>query len=272
MFCSNCGTQIADDSRFCSKCGKQVNTSATPNPGPSPSASPKSAAVSQGMPASPALGAVQLKCPSCGAPLSNDRSRCEFCGAELLLVQNGSAFQLKDALSCPKCGRPMGSEAWFCVKCGYVVPEDRELVRQMQKKQAFLKDDVKRNPPEVGKILGPILEPGEFLYYAVTISKKSHYVVTEKRILLTTKKGLVQIPLGEVVAIGDVEPWSTWGNLIGYQFDIQTFKERLTVQFPEGAMNLLFRLQSEVQAALVLHNSGERDVRAVILTLNVPPT
>lgn len=208
---------------------------------------------------------MSLKCPDCGAPLSKDHTKCEFCGTELVLVQDGSAFQTRQIVSCPKCSSQIGSGSWFCVKCGYVLPEHRARILELQKKQRFLQQDVRRADPNLAKAL----EPGEFLYFT-TGSKGMFYAATENRLLIQSKKKpLQQYPWSEVVAVGEVLPRYSWGTAIGYQFEVQTFRGPEIFQFPELALSEAFRFHSEVVVALALHNSGEKDVRQVIISLNV---
>lgn len=82
MFCSKCGTQLPDDATFCYKCGTRVGGGAQ--------------AAAPAKPSAPVIAsptATQMKCPSCGAPLSPKFGEmiitCEYCGSSVALGGEG---------------------------------------------------------------------------------------------------------------------------------------------------------------------------------------
>ena len=82
MFCPKCGTQLPDQAVFCYKCGAKVGLVSQPQPtsgGSGPVLAPG--------------GATQLKCPSCGAPISPKFGEmiitCEYCGSSISLANDG---------------------------------------------------------------------------------------------------------------------------------------------------------------------------------------
>jgi hypothetical protein len=81
LYCPKCGAQVPDDAAFCMKCGTSVATT-----------QPKQAAVSTAPILAP-LGAVALKCPSCGGPISPKFGEmvitCEYCGTGIALANDG---------------------------------------------------------------------------------------------------------------------------------------------------------------------------------------
>jgi zinc-ribbon domain len=88
MFCSRCGTQLPDNARFCYSCGAQLGggSSAPGAPGmgaPPPPPPPPTA------PSAP----KDLKCPTCGAPLSPEIGdavlTCQYCGATVSIAGTG---------------------------------------------------------------------------------------------------------------------------------------------------------------------------------------
>ena len=85
MYCMKCGAQLPDDAKFCFKCGATMG-----NGGGSQSQQPSSTSSSQILAPS---GATQLKCPSCGAPISPKFGEmiitCEYCGTSITLETNG---------------------------------------------------------------------------------------------------------------------------------------------------------------------------------------
>lgn len=72
-----------------------------------------------------AMPAEILHCPDCGAPVSSDATRCEFCGATLATVACPSCFGLMfaGAKFCSHCGakaervESAGGEARLCPRC-----------------------------------------------------------------------------------------------------------------------------------------------------------
>ncbi len=82
MFCPKCGTQLPDDAGFCYKCGAKM--SIPQGQQGSPAQSPAVIAPS---------GATQLKCPSCGAPITPKFGEmiitCEYCGSSVSLGNEG---------------------------------------------------------------------------------------------------------------------------------------------------------------------------------------
>lgn len=196
--------------------------------------------------------------------------RCEFCGTELILVQGGTGPQMNQATTCPRCGRPLGFGAWLCSKCGYFSPENSQKVRELQAKQKFLQDDLKKKVPGLANILGA----NEYVYYC-------HYgptyfqAVTEKRFLINAREDrglrgfggwvLQEAPWGEVVAAGDLQNKSNFMGDRWTEFEIQTFKGPIVCK---NDWRAAARLHQEAKHALGLHNAGARDIRAVIFALN----
>jgi hypothetical protein len=80
LYCPKCGTQLPDEAAFCMKCGTSLAA-----------AQPKQAASTT--PILAPSGAVSLKCPSCGAPISPKFGEmiitCEYCGAGITLGDDG---------------------------------------------------------------------------------------------------------------------------------------------------------------------------------------
>lgn len=87
VYCSSCGSQLPDDAAFCHRCG----SAATPA-GSGQAAQPTSSPSRAGQIVS-ASGAVSLKCPGCGAPVSPRFGEmiitCEYCGGSVTLGSEG---------------------------------------------------------------------------------------------------------------------------------------------------------------------------------------
>ena len=85
MFCQKCGTQLPDDAGFCYKCGSRQGAAQAPQQQPQ-------APQAGGETIAPA-GATQLKCQSCGAPITPKFGEmiitCEYCGGSVSLGNQG---------------------------------------------------------------------------------------------------------------------------------------------------------------------------------------
>ncbi len=101
MFCQKCGKQIPDGAVFCNFCGAQQGVVAQAAPQAAPGAPPGyPGQAPQAAPAPPAqpAGTKDLKCASCGAPLSLTGGlaviTCEYCGTATSMGSGGwSAVQ-----------------------------------------------------------------------------------------------------------------------------------------------------------------------------------
>ena len=82
MYCPRCGTNLPEQAVFCYKCGAKVGLIAQPQP----------ASGGPGQVLAPG-GATQLKCPSCGAPISPKFGEmiitCGYCGSSVSLANDG---------------------------------------------------------------------------------------------------------------------------------------------------------------------------------------
>lgn len=81
MFCIKCGTQLPDNAAFCFKCGSKQQTQDS-----------KPAQAASEMPSQP-QDAKEIKCPSCGAPITPKYGEmvitCEYCGSSVTLENAG---------------------------------------------------------------------------------------------------------------------------------------------------------------------------------------
>jgi double zinc ribbon protein len=86
IYCSRCGTALPDDARFCAKCGAPIGGAPSPA-APAPSASAAASA------AIAPPGVQELKCPSCGAPITPTFGEmvitCDYCGSSVSLGGQG---------------------------------------------------------------------------------------------------------------------------------------------------------------------------------------
>lgn len=73
----------------------------------------------------------------------------------------------------------------------------------------------------------------------------------------------------EVVAVGDVTPRHAYSSVIGYEFEVQTFKGSVVLKLPRFGRSEVSRLHKEVVGALRLHATGQKDIRSVTLSLRL---
>ncbi|HKU32287.1 MAG TPA: zinc ribbon domain-containing protein [Candidatus Nitrosotalea sp.] len=81
MYCIKCGSQLPDDAAFCVKCGAKQQTTPAQQEQPVEKVSSQSS------------GVTEIKCPSCGAPISPKFGEmvitCEYCGSSITLENKG---------------------------------------------------------------------------------------------------------------------------------------------------------------------------------------
>ncbi len=90
IFCRKCGAELPDDARFCSKCGASIGGEAGGAPGAGGTGGgPGGASRTLLAP----VGAQELKCPSCGAPIHPVFGEmvitCDYCGGSVTLGGQG---------------------------------------------------------------------------------------------------------------------------------------------------------------------------------------
>jgi len=92
LYCIKCGTQLPDDAAFCYKCGAKVGFTST-QPAPSASGGPAQSVSSPAQPVLAGADVKELKCPSCGAPITPKFGEmvitCEYCGSSVSLSPEG---------------------------------------------------------------------------------------------------------------------------------------------------------------------------------------
>lgn len=202
---------------------------------------------------------IPLKCPNCGAMVPRETMKCQYCGADLILAQDGSTLLPRKQNVCPKCGNSMANGSWFCVMCGEVITKDVNHLKQIQKKLRFQQESLKKDMPE---ILDKI-EPNEFIYflfYYKGFLANKYFIITDKKLMKFELYGQYwEAPLSEIVSIGNPE-------FDGYRnkFTVQTFNETVPFDFGE---NSCWDFHRAVHQALNDYNLQKKDIRALICSL-----
>jgi len=144
---------------------------------------------------------IALKCPSCGAHLEKNEMKCQYCGAELVLLPDNSAFSLRSQSACPKCGSINEKSSWFCLNCNTILTKDTEMLKRIQKKAKFNQEEneklfASKVPLQIS------LAPDEFFH--MTFSKeqvKNFYAVTNKRVMQYVNGKYNEISISDIVAV-----------------------------------------------------------------------
>jgi len=132
-----------------------------------------------------------------------------------------------------------------------------------------MQDDVRKKFPK----LSDVLVPDEYIEYCFKggrLPPWGYFAVTEKRLLLRHKPRLFGAVVleehdwSEVVAIGDIR-----SDSLGVRLLVQTLKGDVNLHFMQDEIGDAHRVQSEIAAALNRHNAGQRDIHALIWSLDL---
>jgi RNA polymerase subunit RPABC4/transcription elongation factor Spt4 len=211
---------------------------------------------------------VSLKCPNCGALIEKDRMKCQYCGAELILLPNGSGLEFKVETACPKCGRTNEKSSWFCVNCNTILTEDIEMLRERQRKMRFLQNKIKNDLPD---LITKTLDSDEIFYCEVNSGNGLQYfVVTNKRLTSYMKKffsgaDCTEVLLKDIVSISPLFLNSPcFFNVTTFNGDLK-FETYPFIINPTGFQVFYKR----VREALADYEMRKKNIVAVILGLNL---
>ena len=205
-----------------------------------------------------------LKCPNCGSNISRQSMKCEYCGAELVLAQDGQSMLTRNRNACPKCGNQIAEGVWFCPHCGEVTAKDvktLEHLKQIQKRFVFQQEDTKSKMAQ----LGDKLEPNEYIYYLLYhygILSNKYYAVTEKKLIKFDYNEYWETPLSDIVAIGD-----PIYNQYNVTLKVQTFNETVTLDFGE---TMDYNFYNALHQAIDDYTCQRKNIRAVVYNLKFP--
>jgi RNA polymerase subunit RPABC4/transcription elongation factor Spt4 len=211
-------------------------------------------------------GLVALKCPNCGSFLERGQMKCQYCGAELVLLPDGSSLRFRGERTCPNCGATNEFSSWFCTNCGAVLTEDTDMLREFQSKIKFEQERTKSFLPSW---MNEKIEPNEYIYFSLYWTKggNNFYIITDKRIIKSKDGSYVDIPLSEVVGIGD--PKVKVGFFLpSTSFEVNTFQGTIVFDFGDDAANC-GKLCGIMRKAVANYNCRKKDVKALILSLDL---
>jgi hypothetical protein len=163
----------------------------------------------------------------------------------------------------------LGSGSWFCSKCGYVMPDHKDRVRELQTKLKFLQGDTRTKVPDLAGDIGA----DEYIIYCHTYRVPHEYIAVMERGLTirSLKHGKREFPWSQVAAVGDPRRATSKG-LMGrpaWTFEVQTLGEPVDFWFDQHDVQGAFKVHSEVVNALRLHNADEKPIGAIILSLKM---
>ena len=175
---------------------------------------------------------VALKCPNCGGLVARNEMKCEYCGAELIALSDGSSFGLKNQSACPQCGEKIEASSWFCPNCSTILIKDIEVLRRLQKKVRFLTEGTKQEfLKKVPSSFAKGLEADEFFYMTLSREQGDNFFgVTNKRIIKFKDGEYTEIPLSDVVGVypiraktGAFIPFVPIPPKVTLEFEVSTF-------------------------------------------------
>lgn len=167
-----------------------------------------------------------LNCPNCGALVSRETMKCEYCGADLIIAADGT-FASRGMMSCPKCGFSIPKGSWLCINCGEVVTKDVGALKELQRKVRFEQYIKRKGLPST---IREILKPDEYAYSSIlqegfwSTSPNRVYVVTDRRLIKLEEEEHTEIPLSNIMSVGEIEYKTEFFSFPRYEFIVHTLR------------------------------------------------
>jgi len=209
-----------------------------------------------------------LRCPNCGSNISRQSMKCEYCGAELVLAQDGHSMLPRNLNACPTCKTQIAEGVWFCPNCGQVTTQDAKTIehlKQIQKKFVFQQDDIRAKMAQ----LKDKLEPNEFVYYLLYhngfLSNK-YYAVTDKKLIKFDYNEYWEALLSDIVSVSDPIYRSGDGMFVtpNTSLKVQTFTETVTLDFGES---MDYNFFNALHQAISDYTCQRKNIQAVVCNL-----
>lgn len=210
---------------------------------------------------------IVLRCPNCGASIEKGQMKCQYCGAELVLLQDGSSFKFRSETTCPKCGAINEKSSWFCLSCNEILTKDVDMLRELQKKIKFEQERIKSG--YMSSQMREKLEPDEFIYSLVNFKNSDNiYIITDKRIIKNKNGKYEEALLSEVVSFGPLQTKGLFNSTMF--FDVNTFHGTMIFNgFDIFNATNCGTFYGWVKRAINNHNARKKDTGALILKLTL---
>jgi hypothetical protein len=210
-----------------------------------------------------------LKCPNCGALLERGQTKCQYCGAELVLLPDGSSFRFRSETVCPKCGAINEKSSWFCVSCNTILTKDIDMLRELREKIKF--EQERTISSYMPSWMREKIEPDEFVYFVFKMGGDDFYAVTDKRIIKSRHGKYEESSLKEVVSVGPPRVKTGFGIFapsVTSFFEVNTFHGTIIFDgFSVQDAQFCGTLNAWIKIAVENYNTRKKDVRALILKL-----
>jgi len=206
-----------------------------------------------------------LKCPNCGSLISVGQNKCEYCGAGLIISPDSSFYSFRSQSQCPNCGTTNEASSWFCINCRTILTKNTDMLKRLQKKIKFELERAKTKFMPLW--MQEKLEPDEFIYFVFKLSGNDFYAVTDKRIIRNVG-GYIESPLSEAVSLGPPTPKIGVFSSSVF-FEVHTFHGTLVFEFSSLDAQNCGTLYAWINTAIENYNLGKKDVRVVILSLDL---
>jgi ribosomal protein L37AE/L43A len=212
-----------------------------------------------------------LRCPNCGSNISRQSMKCEYCGAEVVLGQDGHSMLPRNLNACPTCKMQIAEGVWFCPNCGQVTTQDAKTIehlRQIQKKFVFQQDDIRAKLAQIKDKL----ESNEFVYYLLYhngfLSNK-YYAVTDKKLIKLDYNQYWQASLSDIVSVSDPIYRNGDGMFVipNASLKVQTFTETVTLDFGES---MDYNFFNALHQAISDYTCQRKNIQAVVCNLKYP--
>jgi hypothetical protein len=216
-----------------------------------------------------------LNCPNCGALVSRETMKCEYCGADLIITADGGLAS-RGMMSCPKCGFSIPKGSWLCINCGEVVTKDVEALKELQRKVRFEQHIKRKGLPST---IREILKPDEYIYSSIlqegfwSAKPDRIYVVTDRRLIKLEKEKYTEIPWSKIMSVGEIEHKTEFFSSPRYEFIVHTLggdvKFNYYIYSRQDTLASIdwTRFHSDVINVLENHNLRRKDLKAQICFL-----
>ena len=201
---------------------------------------------------------------------------CQYCGAELVLLPDGSSFRFRAEKTCPKCGAINEKSSWFCVSCSTILTKDTEMLKELQKKIRFEQETLISCMPSW---MREKLEPDEFIYFVLyeEMGGNNFYAITDKRIIKSRHGKYEEASLKEVVSIGPVQtkqavrtfipPVIGFFHVVISFFEVKTSRGTIIFEFEGYETTACGIFHAWTTISLENYTAQKKDVKALILKL-----